>query len=227
MKLVHDSPLPLLPRAYPGVTARSRRPATPVAGMVLLVLLLGGCIGGGRSPEPDYYLLTAATGETASRYPHLALGVGPVRVSPFLDRTRIATHNGATIRMHDGHRWAEPLDEAVQRVLVQNLGLLTGADVRNFPWTRRTQPDLALRVDVLDLNATASGEAVLEVNWVLEDIPGDRLVHSGHDTFSRYTANAGADTEALVRAYSDLLGRLAIRIVEKLPPPPEASYSGH
>ncbi len=185
-----------------------------LAGLVLG--LLGGCVGG-PAPQPDYFLLTAQAAPVGNSHSGLALGVGPVRIAPFLDRAPIVTHDAAgAVRWRDSRRWAEPLDQGIQRVLVQNLEVLTGAHVRNFPWNRAGMPQFALRVDVLDLNRTSAGEAVLEVNWALEDLAQRHIVDGGHDIFTVY--GIGASAGEMVEAYSALLARLAARATGHLPP---------
>jgi len=183
--------------------------------VISLALVLTGCIGG-RSPAPDYHMLTAraraAGTQTAST---TSIGVGPVQVAQFLTRPPIVTHGGGNaLKIDDHQRWGEPLDQGIQRVLLQNIAALTGAQTRGFPWRQRTIPDYAVRVDVLDLDRLPDGNAVLEVSWILEDLKQGRLVYTRQE---RLTQPVSGGYDALTEAYSQLMAQLSQRIVAALP----------
>ncbi len=182
--------------------------------LVALTLVLAACQAP-RSLDTRYYLLTATAGaDTTAGFDH-TIGVGPVAIAAFLDRPGIVIHgDGGEIRLSDGRRWAEPLDEAIQRVLSQNLASLTGAPIRGFPWRRSAIPDYAIRVEVLDLNRPAGGSAELEVTWEVEDPAGNRLLHSGRERFRAQVD--GEDYSALARAYSALLAQFSRRLADQL-----------
>jgi uncharacterized lipoprotein YmbA len=179
-----------------------------------LATTLVGCLGSSSKP-PSYYLLTARATPIADKINTSikTVGVGPVRVAPFLMRQQIVTHAGSgDLIVADSQRWSEPLEQGIQRVLLQNLATLTHADTRNFPWTQSTIPNYAIRIDVVDLDRTADGNAVLEVNWILEDLAQSKLLISRHETFTA-AVTAGADNyAALSRAYSELFLQLAQKL---------------
>lgn len=179
----------------------------------LIVLVLTSCVAP-SSPPPNYYLLTAQAVSAQASLADVSLGVGPVRVAPFLERVQLVSHDGRAGLTVDGrHRWAEPLDKGVQRVMVQNLAALTGAQTRNFPWSRSAIPQRALRIDVLDLNSQGQ-EAVLEVLWVVEDLGGEQAPLRGREKLSQ---PLGDDSPAAqVLAYSRLLDNLAQNIAARL-----------
>ncbi len=147
----------------------SRLACTLLAGA--LALSLTACVG--RRSEPAHYQLLTARAERNAAAPLAgsSIGVGPVQIAQFLQRPQIVTHAGGTqLRTDPNARWGEPLEQGIQRVLLQNLAALTGAQTRNFPWRQNATPDYALRVDVIDLDQLPNGEAVMEVNWLLEDL---------------------------------------------------------
>jgi uncharacterized protein len=184
-----------------------------LSALLLVTGVLAGCMTPG-SPMSDYYLLTAQSAPAPQQLEHVSLGVGPVRVAPFLERVQLVSHDGrADLDVDDRHRWAEPLDKGVQRVLVQNLAVLTGAQTRNFPWSRSAIPQRALRIDVLDLNSWHD-RAVLEVLWVLEDTSGKQPPLRGRQRLEHSLDSS--DPAARVLAYSMLLDRLAQIIADQL-----------
>lgn len=175
------------------------------------VLLVAGCTPT-RSPTPEYHLLTALAEGPTSRSLNTTIGVGPVRIAPFLETNQLVVHEGSgTLRSSGKHRWSEPLDQAVQRIMVQNLATLTSAKLRNFPWRQRAAPRFAIRLDVLDLDRGINGTAVLDVIWHLEDLGSERLVRSKRERFSLPVSSEGYGP--LPSAYSELFNQLALRLI--------------
>jgi uncharacterized lipoprotein YmbA len=179
------------------------------------VVMLAGCVGGTRSPAPDYYLLTSQQTNESPARPDFTIGVGPVRIAPFLSRPQIVVHEGGGVMKVQRQRWGESLEHGIQRVLLQNLAALTGAQGRAFPWRRTTAPDFAVRVDITDLDRLTDNSAQLEVSWVLEDLRNQRIVATQQTRFT--TAISGNDMPALVQAYSTLLMQLAQQIQRGIP----------
>lgn len=175
------------------------------------LIFLSACIGS-RSTAPNYFLLTAqASSATNTQQKPFSIGVGPVRVAQFLSRPQIVTHDGSgNLHIVDGERWGEPLDQSIQRVLVQNLAVLTGAETRNFPWRQNLTPDYAVRIDVIDLDKVGS-DAILDVSWSLEDLKNQQLIKTEQKKLSTSMSNT-SDGAALTRAYSELLLQLANQI---------------
>lgn len=182
--------------------------------MLMALLTAASACTPSRSPAPVYHLLTATAARPMVEL-DTTIGVGPIRVPPFLESTSVVTHGGGgRLEVSRQHRWSEPLDQAIQRVTLQNLSILTEAKLRNFPWRRRAQPAYAVRLDVLDLDRLSDGTAVLEIIWHLEDMQRDRLVRSRRERFTALLADD--EHSSLTTAYSDLLGQLAVRLTTAL-----------
>lgn len=203
------------------------RAAKLLAGLAVIGAL-AGCINHGGKPQ-TFYLLTARAQPTAATPLATTLGIGPVRIAPFLKRPQQVTHaGGGALQVAEQQRWSEPLEQGIQRVLLQNLAADTGADMRNFPWTQTTIPRFALRVDVIDLDRAADGNALLDVQWTLEDVAQNKLLESRREQFRAAMPDAADDGSALAAAYSDLLAQLSARMAQAvgaqaLIPPPAAA----
>jgi uncharacterized lipoprotein YmbA len=177
------------------------------------IVLLSGCFGT-RSPAPNYHLLTARAQNKVFAL-DTSIGVGPVRVAPFLNRPNITTHaGGGAMQFNDTERWGEPLEQGIQRVLLQNINILTGAETRNFPWRQSSIPQYAVRIDVTDLDKLADGNATLEVSWMLEDLKNSHVLKTQQQHL--VAPLNGSDINALANAYSDLFAQLAQKIVDAL-----------
>lgn len=150
-----------------------------------MLVSLQGCVGGRSAPE-QYYLLTArAERNTSALINDKTIGVGPVRIAQFLQRPQIVTHGGTTqLKFEHNVRWSEPLDQGIQRVLLQNIAALTGAETRNFPWRQTATPDYALRIDIADLDKLSNGDSILEVSWILEDLKNARVLKTQQERIS-------------------------------------------
>lgn len=161
-------------------------------------LLLTACIGG-RSEPAQFQLLTArAERNSAVPLAGKTVGVGPVQVAQFLQRPQVVTHAGGTqLHVDENVRWGEPLEQGIQRVLLQNIAALTGAETRNFPWRQSAIPDYALRVDVIDFDKLTNGESMIDVNWILEDLRAPRVIKTQQERISS------------TKGYDDLLAQLA------------------
>jgi uncharacterized lipoprotein YmbA len=97
-----------------------------------LVVLLPGC---GSSPRTKHYLLTAQEAPVPSG-DSPSLGIGPIAIPQYLARDKLVyNQRGNQLQVASEERWAESLDDGIQRVLAINLaGLLNTQDVRYFPW---------------------------------------------------------------------------------------------
>lgn len=185
-----------------------------IVSIALLLVALTGCALGSRSPAPNYYVLTPHA--TSIEQPlDTKIGVGPVRVAPFLQNQHVVVRGGGPqLQTLERERWAEPLDQGIQRTLLQNLQTLTDAKVRAFPWRQRAIPEYAVRIDVLDLDRLADGTARLEAIWYVENLQTGKMERSRRELFT--IATSDASVAALSQAYSELVLQLAQRVTKAL-----------
>ena len=67
-----------------------------------------------------------------------AVGIGPVTLPQYLDRPQIVERTGPnSLKIAEFDRWAEPLNNTVPRILVQNISQLLQSD-RVYALPRRT-----------------------------------------------------------------------------------------
>ena len=196
----------------------ARRAALPVAA-AMTALLLAACASTASAPQLYQLRATppAATARLAAQSgaPVLQLLL-PVSLPEALERDAIVVEQGqAGLQALAGHRWAEPLRDAVPRVLRQDLATLLGpGQVLVVPLPAGVVVQRHLRVDVLQLQANAARSQVqLQVRWVLS---AGAAASSGHavtpPTTQLQTFSApveGADVDAIVAAHRLVLWRLA------------------
>jgi uncharacterized protein len=138
-------------------------------------------------------------------FPDLAVGVEPVILPPYLDRTQLVTRAGSNrVVLADFDSWAEPLDGLFSRVLAENLAILLGTDdVLLLPQRRPMSLDYQVEVDVTRFDVDTSGNAVLDARWWVLDRDDERVLRNGRSTITEpaqvddYTAAAAALSRAL------------------------------
>jgi uncharacterized lipoprotein YmbA len=201
---------------------RSRRQAAAdilimLAIVLLPTVMLGGCVTRTPQPAPTLYRLPIASpvdvGPISVPSGWVWQIVGTPRVPEYLDRDALLMpHGDAGLRPLPGHRWAEPLQEAVPRVLRQDLAALLGAE---RVWTGPVPPGISvtrqLRLELQALEATPDRRAVrLRARWTLVDPTGQTPPKA--DQADLNAASAGTDPDHLVSAHRLALWRLAERI---------------
>lgn len=199
----------------------SPRPMSPIlhAGAACaLVLLLSACAS--PRPPPQLYQLRAEP-PTAS-VPVLPTAVVPLQLLPvslpeLLARDAILVPQGRSgVLALAGHRWAEPLQDAVPRLLRQDLAVLLGADrVWSAPLPAGVQPPRQLRVDVLSFQVDeARREVMLRARWTLAETRGTAPARTGTDTV--VAPVQGSDVDAIAAAHRVALWQFAQLLATEL-----------
>jgi uncharacterized lipoprotein YmbA len=191
---------------------------------MLLLVLIGLSLGGfacSGAPAIVYYTLDplpqaarpdlARTGSFPKR-----VGIGPVQLPTYLERTQIVTRAGDhTLAINDFHRWAGPLDEEVVRIMVVAVGeALPGTEVIPYPWERRREPTHQVRLTVQRFDGQMGRSVHLRGIWTLTcHVDPEK---STSKTFDIAEATAAPTMQALVAAQNRALGVLSAEIVDAL-----------
>lgn len=174
--------------------------------LIFAFLLLAGC---GTSPPVHYYNLEStdiAANAAGAGSPVLALG--PLQLPAYLKRSQMVRRGaGAELLVDDLNRWAEPLEDAMHRVLSATVdSLLDSVIVVAYPASALLEVDYRMvgRIDRFD--ADQSGLVVLTVQWGAGDLKGNMAVEP---TRGRYTAQVGnpSDAGAIAEAMNDVLAQ--------------------
>ena len=133
-----------------------------------------------------------------------AIGVGPVRLIPYLKRTPIATRVGENeVEYSQIDRWAEPLNDVIPFYIATNLNyLLSPEDIEIFPWIGSNQMDYVVKIDILGFQRNMDGDAELWADWDIEDKTGRDLITR---TTNLVVPVAENTTKTSVTALSDAL----------------------
>jgi hypothetical protein len=183
------------------------------------MVVLGGCAG--TSPPVNFYVLSPITESAAATAPagdesRIAIGVGPVKLPDYLDRSQIVTRSSPNkLKVAAFDRWAESLKSSFPRVLTENLSaLLNTNQVAIFPWRNAISVEYQVIVDVVQFDAESGGNAVLIARWSILGDRGNKMYMLKRSTI---TVSPNTDDYAeLVSAQSQTLAEFSREIAEAI-----------
>lgn len=166
--------------AFARANARANARAKTFTKALIALMLVGGLAAcASKTPATRYYLLSNP--DQVASGPSLDEGscqvqLGRATVAPYLQRTHIMLQTGQNELVPAmQHRWSEPLEAGVSRLLAQCLG---GGD----------QASHKARVQIDHLHGNTAGKVVLQARWSL--------------TGSRQTAQKAGLSATLERQFS-------------------------
>jgi hypothetical protein len=191
------------------------RPSAPL--VLFLLAASTGCLKPSSSAPVVLHTLSPIPAPAAAGQGHgPALEVMPVRLPEMLQRPQLVVAQGpGTLGLSETHRWGNPLDQDIQRVLVENLALRLGGDaVVASPYGERVAARYRLELEVLSCDPGDGGGLALKALWmVTPSAGGPALVVRRTDLREPL---AGPDPEALVAAHNRILGALSETIASAL-----------
>jgi uncharacterized protein len=198
-------------------TEARRCPATPRFPLALLLVLVlaGGCMG--QSAPARFYVLAGvprSSGAAPSAEPGRGpdIGVGPVTLPRYLERTTIVTRRGEEMEVAEFDRWGEPLSESVPRAIAANLATLLRTErVVVFPWPGSTNVEHQVVIDVIRFDGRLGGDVLLEARWRILGRERKELVLR-YSTLTEATGASGYP--ALVAAMSRSVAVLSREIAD-------------
>ena len=186
-----------------------------IAALLLLLLLLSAC---GSSPPVRYYGLNAIE-SIAVNDPDGSpvIAMGPFRMPEYLNRSQMVTYGAnSELLVDDLSRWAEPLDDAVHRILASNVDiLLTSAAVVAYPAAALLDVDYRLVGRIARFNADQSGLVVLEMQWAAGDSDGNQLLAPTRKRYDSQATDAGSPG-SIARAMSEALEKASRDIAKEI-----------
>jgi uncharacterized protein len=194
-------------------------PRTSLA-LGLLVIILLGC---SHSPPTRYYDLGPLPERGASERGEAcaSIGIGPVKIPEYLDRsgivTRVTSHE---LMVAEFNKWAEPLEENFPRILAENLSsLLCTKTVLIFPWKGSIALDYRIYVDVIRMDGNLGESAALDVSWTImggAEKKGVLLMKrssykepTGGQDYGDFVAAQSRNVAALSRDIAEAIGTLS------------------
>jgi uncharacterized protein len=179
----------------------------------LAVILLGGCV---RSPEPKFYTLTPLQDQYSARRsnpaPNAVIGIGPVKLADYLDRSQIVTRAGNDqLIKSEFNRWVGSFKDNFINVLADDLAfILSDQQIYLYPWRTSVPIDYQVSVDVVRCDGQLGEAAYLEARWSI--VQGKEKQLFKMNRFSVREPVMGADYATLVAAQSRAVAKLSQEI---------------
>jgi uncharacterized lipoprotein YmbA len=196
----------------------------------LLYSLLAVAAGCASPPPAQLYLLGDTNSTPAAQEANVPtagspaqfsgrIGLKAVEMPAYLRTERLYYRVEGKLIHHPLHRWAEPLAEGIERTLTTEiLEALPHAQWTNYPWTERQRPDIALKVNVIDIIAREDS-VELAVNLTLES--ADRTFYSVRYMTWRSSVRPAItlktqDIGPLIDAHNRVVQELAYHLVDTI-----------
>ncbi len=204
------------------------RPAPIHRRRALAVLLGSGALGGcviapSAAPPLQWVRLSAlpADPSTSSALARPASEVwqlmSPLPLPGHLDRDALLVPQGATgLAPLGGVRWAEPLRDAVPRLLRDDLARLFGTPVWQAPLPAGLRPTRQLRIELLAFEVRPGGDAVIaRARWSVA-APSAASGPATHGETHAQAPVSGTQPEPIVLAHRAALWALAQQIAAQV-----------
>jgi uncharacterized lipoprotein YmbA len=185
-----------------------------------VVLLLSACATVSRSS--DFYTLSSQAAPGGMQASVLTgcrdavIGIGPVVWPSYLNRPQIVTRLSPNrISFDEFHRWAGPLEEEFERVLIDDLSKRLQTDyIVKYPGKLAYKPQHRVPIKVIQFDGRPGDAVTLKAAWSVVE-PGSGKDSSLHNTDVRVPA-AGEGYEAMVAAASEAVAELSRQIAAEL-----------
>jgi uncharacterized lipoprotein YmbA len=183
------------------------------------LVVLGGCAG--TSPPSNFYVLSslpesAAGTQSDTDESKIAIGIGPIKLPEYLDRSQIITRISPNeLRVAAFDRWAENLKSSFPRILMENLATLLNTDqVVLYPWRNSATVKYQVIVDVVQFDAENGGDAVLIARWTLLEGIGEKVLHRKKSIYKKHLPSD--DYQSIVSAQSQTVIEFSREIAEAI-----------
>jgi uncharacterized protein len=171
-----------------------------------------------RSGESGTSASVASTPQSAADVRGAAgIGVGPVIIPAYLNRSHIVTRTGGDqVELSMFHRWAEPLEDGIARILADEIGARVPTErIVVFPWRGTVARGLQYQVvvAVVRFDGGAGGDVTLDARWRILGKDGGELAIR-RSTTSETAKGSGYDP--IVAAMSRTLAVLGQEIAAEI-----------
>jgi uncharacterized lipoprotein YmbA len=183
----------------------------------LVIVLLGLMACGSNPVEDHYYSLVLAADDVMapvrSEERKAQLIVGPIQLPEYLNRRGLAMQiDSNQIQTANHHFWAEPLEEAISKVLVRDIANLASGVTVDRDAGRWTDPgDCRLRIEFDKFHATDRSRVVSSGRYWISSADSD--VRQEFDVTESISADGHAHAVAALRRS---LGTLATQITDTI-----------
>ena len=192
------------------------------AWVILTALAMGltGCAGSSK-PSTFYLLRSLPEAEQgvskAAGKEALSVLIGPITIPAYADRPQIITITGEReMTLEEFARWAEPLQDNFNRVLVENLSLLLDTP-QVYSFSSRgsmSTTDFQIVIDITRFDGTPGGDAYLTAFWSV--VGRDPSGQSERKKFVFHTKSPSAGLTGILDAENQTLTEFSREIAKTI-----------
>ena len=184
---------------------------------VFALFLLAAASGCARSPNVNFYTLSAMAPEAASPATSLrAVAVGPVTLPELVDRPQLVIRVAADrVDIVETERWAEPLKSEIPRLLAENLArLLRPARVSAIDQSESRDAEYRVLVDIQRFESVPGEGVMIDALWSVRRSAAGAAPRRGRSQVREPAAGTGYD--ALIAAHGRALAAISSDIAKAL-----------
>lgn len=188
----------------------------PQISLTLLLLAALGLSGCGTTQNAKFYTLSPMAALEKKAPLDITVNVTMVNLADYLDRPQIVTRTSTNeVTIDEFERWAEPLDDAIPRLVAENLSVLLGTPkIATVPWQGSVPPDYAVFFEVTGFDGSLGENVVLHYVYVILDRDGKKVFEVKRSAITEPTSGPGY--EAMVSAGSRAIGAMSREIAEAI-----------
>jgi len=195
-------------------------------GLILFGLVVAGCAG--KSAPTQFYMLGPVMSDEVERHPAnvtstVYITLDTVEIPEYLNRPQIVTHvDRAEYQIDEFHRWMEPLQDNLTRVIANRLSVLLNPKGIDILYTARpVKTDYTIVVQILRMEGKLGQGMFLDARWSFFDQQNEtpvvtkRFVHTREftsaDTYQGLLQAQNRSIESLCRAMADGIDQIVVK----------------
>jgi uncharacterized lipoprotein YmbA len=195
---------------------------SPLGSFVLAALLscsVAACSLLQPQPDPtEFFVLTPVAPSTPGEpgTDELLVGVGPIIVPEYLDRTNIVRRFAPNrVAISELEWWAEPLETSLLRVIGDNLAARLGTPaVLRYPWPILMKPAYSVAINFSRFDILGDNRVHLSARWVVRGGQPRRALLTRESSIEKTAASS--TTADAVAALSQTLDDLSAEIASAI-----------
>jgi uncharacterized lipoprotein YmbA len=173
-----------------------------------------------QKDETKFYLLaptadapSAPAAASPASSGDFTLGLGPVKLPPYLDRQEVVTRAAPNkLDLSKTDRWGESLQTNFTSVMSRDLAAQIGTQqIVVFPWYNTTHVDMQIQIEVYRFETDSQGLAQLSAKWTVRDSDGKNILYVAESNLSQQSkaGDTADEAAALSRTVGDLSREIA------------------
>jgi hypothetical protein len=195
-------------------------------GLILFGLVVAGCAG--KSAPTQFYMLGPVMSDEVESHPAnststVYITLDTVEIPEYLNRPHIVTHvDRAEYQIDEFHRWMEPLQDNLTRVIANHLSVLLNPKGIDILYTARpVKTEYTIVVQILRMEGKLGQGMFLDARWSFFDqqdetpVVTKRFVRiqefTSDDTYQGLLQTQNRSIESLCRAMADGIDQIVVK----------------